>query len=122
MADFNYVKSVNTADKLIAKFGGKLGGKIIRPQAIAGTRPVELPPVEIPCTCVIVDYTDRERAGGSIKVGARRCLISPKNLPIELTLTDRVQAPDGQVYKIVSPISVLKPRDTIVLYDLQVET
>lgn len=121
MADFNYVKSQRTADKLISKFGGKLLGKIIRPQSIGGVRPVELPPLEVPCTCVVVDWTERERSGSSIKEGTRRCLVSPLGLPIGLELTDRIVSPDGEVYKIVSPMNVLKPRDVIVMYDLQVE-
>ena len=121
MADFNYVKSQKTADKLIAKFGGKLRGKIIRPQSIGGVRPVELPPLEVTCTCVVVDWTERELSNSSIKAGTRRCLVSPLNLPIELELTDQIVSPDGGVYKIVPPMNVLKPRDLIVLYDLQVE-
>ncbi len=122
MADFNYLKSVNTADRLIAKFGGKLGGVIYRKQFTPGVRPVELPPQEVPCTCVVVEWTERERSNTSIKVGSRRMLVSPKNLPIELSQTDTIRAPDGKVYKIVPPISILKPKDITVLYDLQVET
>lgn len=121
MADFNYVKSVNTADRLIAKFGGKVGGKIIRPQSVPGVRPVELDPLSYVCTCVVVDWTERERSNTSIKAGTRRCLVSPKGLEIEIQLTDLITAPDGKTYKIVPPMNILKPRSTIVLYDLQVE-
>lgn len=121
MADFNYVKSQRTADRLISKFGGKLGGKIIRPQSTGGVRPVELDPLEYVCTCVVVDWTEREKSNTSIKAGTRRCLVSPLNLQIELSLEDKIVAPDGKVYKIVAPMNILKPRDIIVLYDLQVE-
>jgi len=121
MAEFNYLKSVNTADKLIVKFGGKLLGKIIRERSSGGVRPTPLPPQETPCSCVVIDYTDRERSNSSIKASSRRMLVSPKNLPITIELTDKIQAPDGQVYRIVPPMNVLKPRTTIVLYDLQVE-
>lgn len=121
MADFNYVKSQKTADKLITKFGGKLGGMIIRPQSTSGVRPVDLLPLEVPCTCVVVDWTERERSNSSIKAGTRRCLISPLNLPVEIELTDVIVSPDGGRYKIVPPMNVLKPKDLIVLYDLQVE-
>lgn len=119
MADFNYARAVRTADKLIRKFGG--AGKIIRPQSSGGVRPTPLPPLEVDCQCVVVDYTDRERAATNIKMGARRALISPRNLPVEVALTDSIVAPDGQTYRIVPPMTILKPKDIIVLYDLQVE-
>lgn len=123
MADFNYVKSQRTADKLIAKFGGKLGGKIIRPTV--GTGPKSNPgkgvPVETPCTCCVVDYTVKERQDNAIQRTSKRMLVSPLNLPITIQASDEIQAPDGSVYKIVPPMSILKPRDVIVLYDLQVQ-
>lgn len=123
MADFNYVKSQRTADKLIAKFGGKLGGKIIRTPA--GTGPKSNPgkgvPVETPCTCVVVEYTTKERVDNSIQRTSKRMLVSPLNLPITIEATDEIVAPDGSTYKIIAPMTILKPKDVIVLYDLQVQ-
>lgn len=123
MADFNYVKSQRTADKLISKFGGKLGGKIFRPTL--GTGPKSNPgkgvPQMVPCTCCVVDYTTKERQESNIERTSKRMLVSPLNLPVEIKLTDEIEAPDGSRYKIVPPMSILKPRDVIVLYDLQVQ-
>lgn len=126
MADFNYVKSQKTADKLIKKFGGNLLGKIIRPTP--GTGPKSNPgkgvPVEIPVTCVVVEYTARERQDNSIQRSSKRMLVSPLGAggtQIEVKLTDDIVAPDGSSYKIVPPMTILKPKDLVVLYDLQVQ-
>ena len=123
MADFNYVKSQRTADKLIAKFGGKLGGKVIKTPKGNGPKsnPGKGAPVETPCTCVVVEYTTRERSENSIERTSKRMLVSPLNLPVVIALEDEMVAPDGTTYKIVPPMTILKPKDIIVLYDLQVQ-
>lgn len=122
MAEFNYAKSQQTADKLISKFGGKLAGKIIRETITGGTttRP-ETTPEEIPCTCVAVDYTIRERQALNVQEGAKRIMISPLGLPsgFELKLTDVVVTRDGRLYTIVPPINELKPTNITVYYDVQ---
>lgn len=122
MAEFNYAKSQQTADKLISKFGGKLKGKIIRETIMGGTqtRP-ETTPEEIPCTCVAVDYTVRERQALSVQQGAKRIMISPLGLPIgfELKLTDVIVTRDTRRYTIVPPINELKPTNVVVFYDVQ---
>ena len=123
MADFNYVKSQNTADKLIAKFGGKLKGTVVRMQSSGGTvtRPGRAVPTEIPCTCVAVDYTVRERASGNIEAGAKRIIISPLGLPsgFDLETTDKIRTADGVEYVIVPPVSKFKPTTLILFYDVQ---
>lgn len=122
MADFNYKKSQQTADKLISKFGGKMKGVILRETITGGTsvRP-ETTPSEIPCTCVAVDFTIRERQALNVQEGAKRIMISPLGLPVgfELLITDVVRTADGQEYTIVPPINQLKPTDTTVFYDVQ---
>ncbi len=122
MADFNYRKSQQTADKLISKFGGKMKGKITREVLTGGTetRP-ETTPQEIPCTCVAVDYTIRERASLNVQEGAKRIMISPLGLPtgFELLITDVVTTADGKNYTIIPPINELKPTNITVFYDVQ---
>ena len=122
MADFNYVKSQQTADRLIAKFGGKMKGKIHREVITGGTvtRP-EITPQVIPCTCVAVDYSIKERQALSVQEGGKRIMISPLGLPsgFELKITDIVETADGGKYTIVPPINELKPTNVIVYYDVQ---
>lgn len=122
MADFNYRKSQVTADKLISKFGGKMKGKILRDVVTGGTetRP-QTTPTEIPCTCVAVDYTIRERQALTVQEGAKRIMISPLGLPdgFELLITDVVRTADGQDYTIIAPINELKPTNITVFYDVQ---
>ena len=123
MADFNYVKSRATADKLIAKFGGKLKGKIIRTPVGNGPKsnPGKGVPVEYPCTCVVVNWDKSKRTDSEVERNTRRMLVSALNLPVEIELTDKMIAPDGQAYRIIAPINVLKPNDIIVMYDLSVQ-
>lgn len=123
MADFNYVKSQQTADKLIAKFGGKLKGKVRRDGTPTGTptRPIPGAPVEIPCTLVAVDYTVRERQVLNVQEGAKRIIVSPLGLPagFELMITDTLVTADGEGYTIVPPIGKFKPTTLILFYDCQ---
>lgn len=122
MAEFNYAKSQQTADKLITKFGGKLKGKILREVRSGGTdtRP-EFTPEEIPCTCVAVDYTIRERQALNVQEGAKRIMISPLGLPtgFELQITDVVQTRDGGKYTLVPPEGKFMPTDKVLFYDVQ---
>ena len=122
MAEFNYKKSQQTADKLITKFGGKLKGKILRNVRSGGTdtRP-EFTPVEIPCSCVAVDYTIRERQALSIEEGVKRIMISPLGLPpgFVLQASDVVQTRDGGKYQIVPPKSQFMSTDVTLFYDVQ---
>ena len=122
MAEFNYAKSQQTADKLIVKFGGKLKGKILRETITGGTatRP-ETTPEEIPCSCVAVDYSIRERQALNVQEGAKRIMISPIGLPVgfELKITDVVQTRDGGKYTIVPPTSKFMPTNLVVFYDVQ---
>lgn len=127
MADFNYVKSQRTADKLISKFGGKLTGLRVRTPAGSGPKvnPGKGVPVETAITCCVVDYTIFERADSSVQQDSKRMLVSPLGAggaEIDIQVTDVLQAPDGTRYKVVPPLSILKPRDKVVLYDVQVTT
>lgn len=123
MADFNYVKSQNTADKLIAKFGGKKKGLIIRAGTPTGTptRPIPGVPVEIPATLVAVDYTVKERQALNVQEGAKRILVSPLGLPagFDLMISDILQTADGEQYTIVPPIGKFKPTTLVLFYDCQ---
>jgi hypothetical protein len=123
MTEFNYIKSQATADKLIAKFGGKLKGKIIRTPVGSGPKsnPGKGAPVEYPCTCVVVNWDKGRRIDSEAERNTQRMLVSPLGLTIELELSDKIQAPDGKVYKILPPMNVLKPQTVIVLYDLTVQ-
>lgn len=125
MADFNYLKSQRTADKLITKFGGKLGGKRVRTGKGNGPKsnPGKGVPVETPITCVVVDYTVRERQDSAIQRTSKRMLVSPLGAggsQIDITLDDQVVGPDGTSYNIIPPLTILKPKDIVVLWDLQV--
>ncbi len=123
MADFNYVKSQKTADKLIRKFGG--AGKIIRPTVGSGPKsnPGQGAPIEIPVICVVVDYTVQERTDSRIERDSKRMLVSPLGMngaQVTVELTDSIVGPDGNTYDIVPPLSVLNPKGIVVLWDLQV--
>lgn len=122
MAEFNYKKSQQTADKLITKFGGKMKGFIIREERTGGTdvRP-EYTPQNIPCSCVAVDYTIKERNALNVKEGAKRIMVSCIGLPdgFVLQTNDVIRTRDNLDFTIVPPESAFTPTNITVFYDVQ---
>lgn len=122
MAEFNYAKSQKTADKLITKFGGKMAGKIIREVRTGGTDIwPETTSSEIPCSCVAVDYSIRERQVMNVKEGAKRIMVSCIGLPsgFQLSTGDIIRTRDGLDFTIVPPASAFTPTNITIFYDVQ---
>lgn len=124
-AAFNYARARRTADRLITKFGqvgairrsGETGGgdstNSLTPVLGASSEPADFP-----CTLVIVDYTQQERAGSLIEQTDRKALIATKGLTIEPTNDDALVV-GGDEYQIVS-VMPLAPGAVTVLWEAQV--
>lgn len=126
MAGFNYARARQTANRLISRFGGP--GELRRssePNDGDMTNGMTPEPGEgadesHPCTLVVVDYTDQERAASLVAQNDRRALIATKGLTIRPDESfSLVLFADPEPFQIVS-CKPLSPAGVDVLYDAQV--
>lgn len=126
MAGFNYARARRTADRLIARFGGP--GELRRSSEPNDgdmtngqtPEPDEGSDESHPCTLVVVDYTDQERAASLVAQNDRRALIATKGLTIRPDESfSLVLFADPEPFQIVS-CKPLSPAGVDVLYDAQV--
>lgn len=122
---FDYGRARRTADRLITRFG-QVGAIRRSTSSSRGDSTNSLSPApgsaseptDAPCTLVIVDYSQQERAGTLIKQTDRKALIATKGLAIEPTNDDALVV-GGDAYQIVS-VAPLAPGGTTVLWEAQV--
>lgn len=105
MANFNYARAQNTADRLIKKFGGT--GAILKYVAPVDSRskPTYTP---VPVALVVLDYANRQVDGTRILATDKQIYVSAKSID-EIDVEDRVQDASGATYEIVPPVKKLDP-------------
>lgn len=115
MADFNYARARQTAERLIQKFG-QVGA--IRRYTITGT---DYDPVrthqDFPCRLVDLDYDDGVIDGTLIKRGDRRVLLSTAGLSIQPEKDDGIII--GGAESSVKDTLPLSPAGTVVFWQIQ---
>ena len=98
----------NVADELITEFG-----------AVASLKDADTE-VLTPVTCVLLNYTPRERDSGQL-IGANdmKALISAKNLAVEPDSEKHQLVADGITWRIIS-VAKVRPAGPTVMYKMQV--
>ena len=116
MSAFDYGRSRETADRLIARFGQP--GAIRRrapsgPYASDGAGA----PTEHPCSLVVTDYSLRERDASSIEANDRKVLVAAGTLDIEPQEDDALLS--GAAEFAIVNVKAVAPGGTVVLYEIQ---
>ena len=113
MAGFNYARAVNTADRLIKRFGQS--GKLLSSTATTG-KPTFTPH---DVSLVVLDYRVDQIDGERIRANDRQIYVATKGLAVEITPEDRIQDAAGSIYEIIAPVMPLNPAGTTVFYQIQ---
>ncbi|KNY21589.1 hypothetical protein [Methylobacterium sp. ARG-1] len=121
---FDYARAVRTANRLIAKFGqpgairrgsNTSGGDSTNSQASTPGGAAE--PTDHPCTLVVLDYSEQERASSLIEQTDRKVLIARAGLDIEPTNDDALVI-GGEEFQIIT-VMPLAPGPVTVLWTAQ---
>lgn len=117
MTDFDYTRSVATANRLIDRFGQ--AGTIVRRGAATGDEWNPTFAADAPHACRVVetDYTAREIDGTLIQASDKKLLVAVSGLTITPTPDDRITV-GGKTYEIVT-VKTLQPGGTVILYEIQ---
>lgn len=115
MAKFNYARSVQTANRLIDKFGQI--GAIRRTETSGDPWDPGTSDTDYPCTLVALDYDQKDVDGTVIKAGDCKVYVAVAGLAIVPTTTDHVII-GGKVYTVIQ-VKPLSPAGTTVYFDLQ---
>lgn len=115
---FDYPRAEATAQRLIRNFGqtmtftpkGAATGPAYDPTFSAGT------PVTV--TAVVLQYSDRDRAGTRINTGDRKVILSTAGLSVTPTTEDTIDI-DGVPHQIIEAMP-LRPGGSTVMHTLQV--
>jgi len=104
MTAFDYARSQQTAERLIARFG-----QVGKHRRGATDTPIKL---------AVMEYSAREIDGTRVQVGDRRIYVSPIGAPPDIKAGDRIIDAAGVPYIIVlaSPTS---PAGIVAYWDLQ---
>lgn len=117
---FDYRRAEKTAQRLLAKFGQS--AILHRPGAKTGPEydPTIGPPIEVPCTVAILDYSIRERDGTLIKATDKKAYISTEGLTEPVSVEDTLSIA-GIDHTIVR-VDPLTPAGQTVMFTAQVRT
>lgn len=118
MSAFDYSRTVETAERLITRYGQL--GFIRRTGEPTGPDYDPTPGVETEYAArfVVTEYDSREIDGSRIRASDKKVLLSVKGLTIDPTTSDLLVEHDGSTLSIVDA-DPLKPAETIVLWTLQ---
>lgn len=115
MAKFNYARSVQTANRLIDKFGQT--GAIRRTETSGDPWDPSTSDTDYPCTLVALDYDQKDVDGTLIKSTDKKVYVAVAGLPIQPTTTDKVII--GGVVSAIVQAKPLNPAGTVVYWMLQ---
>ncbi|GAA5540447.1 hypothetical protein [Brucella sp. NBRC 113783] len=115
MAKFNYARSVQTANKLIDKFGQT--GAIRRTETSGDPWNPGTSDTDYPCTLVALEYDQKDIDGTLIKSTDNKVYVATKGLTIQPTTTDKVII--GGVVSTIVEAKPLNPAGTVVYFELQ---
>jgi hypothetical protein len=122
VATFNYVRSRQTADRLITKFGMETC-QLLEVVEGADADPwddsVVSAPTEHTVTAVVIDYEDEEVDNTSILRQDKKALISAEDIPTVPNNSMVFVTADGEYHTIVN-VKPLKPADVAVMYEVQI--
>lgn len=113
---FDYGRSRQAADRLIARFGQ---AATLRRPTTTGTayNPTPGEPDDHPVKAVVTEYAQRDIDGTRIKAADRKVLMSVGSLAIEPATSDKLVM-GGVSYSIID-IRPLNPGGTVVMYEMQ---
>ncbi|NKC29145.1 hypothetical protein [Brucella ciceri] len=115
MARFNYARSVQTANRLIDKFGQI--GAIRRTETSGDPWDPGTSDTDYPCTLVALDYNQKDVDGTLIKSTDKKVYVATKGLTIQPTTTDKVII--GGIVSTIVQAKPLNPAGMIVYFELQ---
>lgn len=121
MSTFDYARSRDTADRLIARFGqaGTIrrtvvtGGNAYDPTSGTATT------TDHAATLVVTEFSNSEIDGTRVLATDKKVLVAAGGLAITPEPGDKVVEADGTIYDIVPPVMPLKPAGTVVMYQVQ---
>ncbi len=117
---FNYANSKATADRLLTQFGRAVTLRRVAQGAYDDdTGTVTLTTTDEDATAVLLNFSDRERAGNqAILAQDRKALVAVSALASPPVVGDRLVV-DAEEWQVVS-VSALSPAGTDLLYTAQV--
>jgi hypothetical protein len=125
VATFDYVKSRQTANRLITKFGMQTC-KLLEVVEGVDADPWDDSSVVLPdnftehtITAVVIDYEDEEVNDTSILRQDKKALISAEDIPAIPNTSMVFVTTDGEYHSIVN-VKPLKPADIAVMYEVQI--
>lgn len=124
---FDYIKTRNTANSLVKKFGQAVTiTHVIQGSYDPATGGMTNTSSTQYGTGAMTEWDSRQVDGALVRIGDRRLLLSPLNTAgVALTapvLEDTVTDAAGVVYTLVAPLNILSPAGTIVLFDCNLRT
>lgn len=117
MERFDYSRIVDSANRLIDRFGRGLSIRRAGGETGPAYDPVFEPPSDHPCRGVVLSYDSKEIDGTLIRTNDRKVYISVAGLDIVPTASDLLNS-GGEVMSILS-VKPLAPGDVTVLYEIQ---
>jgi hypothetical protein len=117
MAKFDYSRPVDTALRLIDKYGQ--AGQIIRDVPGSGPDwdPGDPVPTPYPCTLAVLKFDNKDIDGSLIKATDKKVYVASYGLLITPTTTDRIVI--GGVAHTIVRVLPLNPAGVTVYYELQ---
>jgi len=117
MSAFDYGRSVETADRLIARFGQE--GVLRRPGTATGPayNPTIGAPVDHDATFVVMSFTNAEIDGTRVLATDKKILLAKGALTITPALSDKLVIA-GKEHAILNS-TPLAPAGIVVLYEIQ---
>lgn len=126
MSSFNYLRSRDTADRLIQKFG--MSAVLVRPVT---SGPIYDPtigtPQKYPLKIAVINWSKSEQDSGRVLSEDKKLLMSAKSLVVQPALSDKIEIV-GIPHWIVGPekngygITPLAPGGTVVYYEVHCRT
>lgn len=125
MAGFNYQRAKATADRLIARFG-RPEPAVLRAPTFTGPDydPTPGPPVDHPCTVVVVEWETKELETNRVLANDLKLLVAKGELAIDPDPSHKLVV-GGVEHTIVGPesglgVRTVAPGGVTVFYKLQV--
>ena len=118
MSGFDYSRSKETADRLIARFGQD--GYLIEPVSSGSYNPTIGTPLRHAAKMAVVDFAAREIDGTRVLARDKKIVVAKGDIPIDPTPAFKVETADGTQYTIVPDgVKIVKPAGVVLVYILQ---
>lgn len=120
----NFTGLINTSQRLIQDVGRLVS--IERNVSVTDVDPSKpwlgkTSSIELhPAYAAFINFEEKDIDGTLIRAGDQRCLISPKNLTIEISTSDKII--DGTTTWTIVQAKSQQPGNTVLIYNLQVRS